>query len=259
MQTNRRFEAHLLAAASVEQGSDRIKRSIDLLLGRVELHLQQPSMFYFPELPQRQFFEREEFAWLPALEAAVPEMQCELAAVLESDGAFPPYVTSSPERPLPSNPLLHDPSWGAFYLLEKGAPVVENAERCPSTMTALSLAPIPQIKGRSPLALFSLLRAGTHIQPHHGMLNTRLICHVPLIVPAGCALRVGNETRAWQEGKTMIFDDSFEHEAWNRGSAIRIVLLFEIWHPGLTGDEREHLTQIFEAIDSYGLGGVDVG
>ena len=81
------------------------------------------------------------------------------------------------------------------------------------------------------MALFSVLEPGTHIPPHNGMLNTRLICHLPLIVPPGCRLRVGSETRTVEAGKTMIFDDSMEHEAWNDSGETRVVLLFEIWRP----------------------------
>ncbi len=123
------------------------------------------------------------------------------------------------------------------------------------------MLPTPRvaIASRSPTALFSLLRPDTHIRPHHGMLNTRLICHLPLITPPGCALRVGNETREWRAGELLIFDDSFEHEAWNRGSETRVVLLFEIWRPELAAEERAALTRIFEAIDSYGGGAIDQG
>lgn len=258
-ETTRRFGEHLVGAIADRGATRRVRETIDLLLGKTELYLQQPSMLYFPGLAQRAFFEREEFAWVPALEAAVPDMQRELAAVLNDDAPFAPYVTGSPDRPMPANPLFNDPSWGAFYLLQHGLPVAGNAERCPATMAALAQLPIPRITGRSPMALFSLLRAGTHIQPHHGLLNTRLICHVPLVVPSGCRLRVGSETRVPREGETLIFDDSFEHEAWNDGASTRVVLLFEIWRPELSLDERDHLTQIFEAIDQYDMGDVDRG
>ncbi|WP_353205127.1 aspartyl/asparaginyl beta-hydroxylase domain-containing protein [Sphingomonas sp.] len=258
-ETNRRFGEHLIAAVADRGATRRVRETIDLLLGKTELYLQQPSMLYFPGLPQRAFFERAEFDWIPALEAAVPDMQRELAAVLNDDVPFAPYVTGSPNRPIPANPLFNDPSWGAFYLLQEGLPVAGNAEQCPATMAALAKLPLPRIIGRSPMALFSLLRAGTHIRPHHGLLNTRLICHVPLIVPSGCRLRVGGETRVPREGETLIFDDSFEHEAWNDGASTRVVLLFEIWRPELSLDEREHLTQIFEAIDLYDMGDVDRG
>ncbi len=101
------------------------------------------------------------------------------------------------------------------------------------------------------MALLSVLRPGTHIPPHNGMLNTRLICHLPLVVPAGCRLRVGNETRPVEQDRLMIFDDSIEHEAWNDGDATRIVLLFEIWRPELSFAERTALTTLFEAIEAY--------
>lgn len=111
---------------------------------------------------------------------------------------------------------------------------------------------MPVITERSPMALYSLLRPGTHIKPHNGMLNTRLICHLPLITNQACALRVGNETRGWEQGKLLIFDDSIEHEAWNRGDATRIILLFEIWRLEISADERRALTAVFGAISAYG-------
>ena len=127
----------------------------------------------------------------------------------------------------------------------------ENAARCPLIMRLLELLPIPVIERRSPMALISILRPGTHIPPHHGMLNTRLICHIPLVVPEGCRLRVGAETRDVVEGQAMIFDDSFEHEAWNDGEAVRAVLLFEIWRPEISEDEKVALTAMFEAVTGY--------
>lgn len=258
-----RFAAHLTdaiadAGLADGRGGARLRQGIDLLFGRAELFQQQPSMFYFPELPQRQFFERNEFAWAPAVEAATDAIRAELGSLMDTQ-AFAPYVSGAPGRPRPAaNPLLDDPSWSAAYLWQGGERTV-NAASCPVAMAALEQAPIPRIAGRSPIALFSLLRPGTHIRPHHGMLNTRLICHLPLVVPDGCALRVGNETRAWRAGELTVFDDSFEHEAWNRGNETRVVLLFEIWRPELSDEEKAALTRIFEAIDSYSGGAVDQG
>ena len=84
------------------------------------------------------------------------------------------------------------------------------------------------------------------------MLNTRLICHLPIIVPENCgALRVGNQTRTWQEGKALIFDDSVEHEAWNNSNEERVVLLFDIWRPELTEDERRLITDMLVAVEEY--------
>lgn len=263
-EVEKRFAAHLERAIATlglgaGAGGARVRQSLDLLLGRSELYVQQPSMFYFPGLAQRAFFERDEFPWLAAIERAIPAMRAELEAVIADAAGFAPYVQATPGRALPANPLLDDPRWSAFHLWRAGEIVPENARRCPATMAALATAPVPVIAGRSPMAIFSRLEPGTHIRPHHGMLNTRLICHVPLIAPDGCALRVGAETRAWREGEALVFDDSFEHEAWNRGTRTRVVLLFEIWRPELSAVEREALTHIFTTIDSYQGAATDAG
>jgi aspartyl/asparaginyl beta-hydroxylase (cupin superfamily) len=234
----------------------RVAAAVDLMLGRRQVFLQQPSSFYFPGLPQIEFYERDQFPWLAEIESAIPAIRSELEAVLDEDGAFAPYVEGDPNRPRSLHRLLGDPIWSAFHLWKQGLPVAGNAERCPATMAALERAPMPRIAGRSPMALFSLLRPGAHIAPHNGLLNTRLICHIPLIVPGRCRLRVGNDVREWEEGKALIFDDSVEHEAWNESEGTRVVLLFEIWRPELGEEERRQLTALFEAIE---LDGADDG
>jgi aspartyl/asparaginyl beta-hydroxylase (cupin superfamily) len=83
------------------------------------------------------------------------------------------------------------------------------------------------------------------------MINTRLICHLPLIVPSGCRLRVGNHIRAVEPDRLMVFDDSIEHEAFNDSDATRVVLLFEIWRPDISEAERRALTALYEAISLY--------
>ncbi len=255
----RHLEEHLEnSGLATDARSKRFQESLDIMLGRKQIYLQQPNSFYFPGLPQIQFYERSEFRWLEAIEAAAPGMRAELEAVFAEEGAFKPYVEVDPNRPAPANRLLGDPSWSAFYLWKGGEPVADNASRCPRTMEALSHAPMPQIRGRSPMALFSLLRPGAHIAPHHGLLNTRLICHIPLITPPNCRLRVGNETRSWEQGKALIFDDSIEHEAWNNSSETLGVLLFEIWRPEITKEERRGLTAMFEAIADTGAEPVDI-
>ena len=258
-QSSRRFEDHLTAAIRDLPPLPRIAHATDLLLGKAELYLQQPSMFYFPGLPQRAFYERDEFDWVASMEAMTDAIIAELAAIRSDGEDFAPYVETSPDRPAPNNPLRDDPSWGAFYFWRNGVRVDDHADRCPAVMAALDHAPMPQIESRSPIALWSLLKPGTHIQPHHGLLNTRLICHLPLLTPEGCGLRVGAETRRWEKGEMLIFDDSVEHEAWNRGTQTRVILLFEIWRPEIGAEERDALGRLFRAIDAYGPAQVDTG
>ena len=243
-----------LARAGVDAAAvgPRFAESLAIVAGNAQPRLQEPTSFYFPGLPQRAFYDPAEFAWSAAVEAAAPAVRAEAEAVLADRSGVAPYVEAPKDRPAKPHSLMGDPRWSAFHLWLNGAAVAANAARCPAAVAALRDLPVPAIAGRSPMALFSILAPGTHIQPHHGMLNTRLICHLPLIVPPGCRLRVGNSVQNVEAGKLLIFDDSIEHEAWNDSDMIRVVLLFEIWRPELTAAERTGLTAIFESITMYG-------
>ncbi|KAB7646401.1 aspartyl/asparaginyl beta-hydroxylase domain-containing protein [Polymorphobacter fuscus] len=243
-----------LAAAGVDgdAAGPRFAESLAIVAGATRPYLQEPTSFYFPGLPQQAFYDPADFAWVAALEAAFPAIRTEAEAVLADRAGTAPYVEAPRDRPAKAHSLLDDPRWSAFHLIQHGLPVAANAARCPATMAAIADLPIPVIAGRSPMVLFSLLAPGTHIAPHTGMLNTRLICHLPLIVPPDCRLRVGNTTRNVEAGKMLIFDDSIEHEAWNDSDAMRVILLFEIWRPELTLAERAGLTALFESISVYG-------
>jgi len=254
------YETHLRGALDAQalNGPEarRFRRALDLLVGKSELYPQQPRSFYFPELPQIEYAPRAAFPWLDGIEAATADIRAELTRVLEEDAAFAPYVEAEPDRPFfDDHGMLGNPNWSAFYLWKAGAPVPKNAARCPATLAALAAAPLCQVPGRTPSILFSLLRPGAHIQPHHGFTNARYICHLPLIVPDHCAMRVGSDTRAWREGQACVFDDSIEHEAWNRNAErLRVVLIFDIWRPELTQAERDLVSAVLQAVDAYGAG-----
>lgn len=111
--------------------------------------------------------------------------------------------------------------WDVYGLYLHGRPILENAVFCPVT-TAL-LHDVPGLT----MAGFSRLAPGTRIAPHVGYTDTVLRLHLGLFVPDGCGLRVGAETRGWAEGHSLIFDDTVEHEAWNRGDRDRLVLLVD--------------------------------
>jgi aspartate beta-hydroxylase len=81
--------------------------------------------------------------------------------------------------------------------------------------------------------------------------NTRVVTHLPLIIPDDCALRVGGETHVWQTGQCVTFDDTFEHEAWNRSDQTRVVLIFDNWNPDLSEAERAAVTDLVEAIGDF--------
>lgn len=252
----KRFEDHLhasLAAGGIDTSATgpRFAEALEILAGRAQPQVQQPTSFFFPRLPQIPFYDSTVFDWVAGLEAATPAIRAEVEAVLAADRGLAPYVQTNRDRPTREHALLNDPSWSAYYLWRDGNPVADHARACPVTMTALEALPMPVIATRSPMALFSVLKAKTHIPPHWGMLNTRLIVHLPLIVPPDCRLRVGNEVRDVEAGKIMIFDDSIEHEAWNDSDLTRVILLLEIWRPELDMAERRALTTMFEAIGAY--------
>lgn len=251
------FEQHLIASlakAGIDGASvnPRFAEALDISSGRKSVFYQEPTSFYYPGLPNRQFYDTAMFDWVHGLEAAAPAMRAEAEAVLNSGQGLTPYVESDYSRPNKGHSLLDSSDWSAFYFLKNGALVADNAARCPLTAAALEGAPIPHIAGRSPMALYSVLKPKTHIPPHCGMLNTRLICHIPLIVPQNCRLRVGNEIRLVEFGKALIFDDSIEHEAWNDSDETRLILLFEIWRPELDQGEQIALTAMFESIEGFG-------
>jgi aspartate beta-hydroxylase len=250
------FEAFLQERLARHPGGgkpgSRFAQSLEILFGKKQVYFQQPRNYFFPELPQIQFYERSLFPWLDSVEAATAEIRAELLEVMKEKGAFRPYVEADARRPQgDEGGMLGNLDWSAFYLVKNGETVPENAARCPRTLAVLGEAPLSYVPNRSPSVLFSLLRPGAHIPPHNGFVNTRLICHLPLIVPGKCAFRVGNEVREWVEGKALVFDDTLEHEAWNRSAETRVVLLFDVWRPELTAEERALVSAMFEAIDTH--------
>lgn len=213
--------------------------------------LQKPDWQYYPGLPPRPFFERTEFDWIPRLEAAWEAIRDELAAVVADEHAVEPYVPGREHPP----PLWRDLSgsldWSAFQLLKGGRPVAANVARCPRTMATLSTLELASAPPHTPEAFFSILKPGTHIPPHFGLSNLKLAVHLALIIPESCGIRVGDETRHWEEGRCLVFDDSFEHEAWNRSSRLRAVLIVEAWNPALTDIEREAIAAILAASERF--------
>jgi aspartyl/asparaginyl beta-hydroxylase (cupin superfamily) len=99
--------------------------------------------------------------------------------------------------------------------------------------------------------MFSALQPGTRIPPHTGVANTRLVVHLPLIVPEGCGFRVGNETRHWREGQAWVFDDTIEHEAWNDSAEPRVIFICDVWNPRLSEFECQLIAEMMMAMDKF--------
>ena len=232
----------------------RLQAFVDTLAGRTRRYRQEPTGFFYPGLPAVPFLPRAEFGWLTRLEAATETIAAELQAVLQdASGGFTPYVDYQDSLPLDQwRALNRSPDWSAYHLLFNGEPVPGNSERCPRTLEVLSGLPQPRLPGRSPAAMFSVLKPHTRIPPHTGVSNTRLVVHLPLIVPPGCLFRVGGETRAWERGRAWVFDDTIEHEAVNDSDQDRIILIFDIEQPAISPGEHTAIADIARTLDRFG-------
>lgn len=259
------FQAHIdggmrQAGFDPAVSSERFAQSLDLMAGRKKLYLQQPRFYLFPGLPQVQFQPRETVPWLADVEAAAGDIRAELQALLAEPDLFQPYIQPRQDRPNSDQAgMMANPDWSALFLWKDGEEQPDIARRCPRTMEVLSALPLCRIPGRTPSILFSRLTPGAKIPPHHGLINTRLICHLPVITPPGCVFRVGNDVREWRDGQAWAFDDAIEHEAANTSDRDRIVLIFDVWKPDLTAEERDLVTALFQTIDAYGAGGAAWG
>lgn len=212
---------------------------------------QDPSDFHFPGMPELEFHDRDQFPGLGELERATAVIQAEFDGLIAAEAAeMVPYIQYPDRVPMRQwRELNHNPKWTAIHLLQNGRPVEVNARHCPKTMAAVAHMDQPQVPGASPNAMFSLLAPRTRIPPHTGVANTRLVCHLPLIVPPGCGFRVGASTREWNVGEAFAFDDTIEHEAWNRSNQDRAVLIVDAWNPYLSEHERKMVCRMYEAAD----------
>ena len=142
--------------------------------------------------------------------------------------------------------------WRVYHLYDQGERIDENCKDCPRTtqlLEDLSSFMRHQVFGN---AMFSVLEPGSSIEPHAGPCNFRLRCHLPLVTPPGYKLKVGKDISIWEEGKLIIFDDSYIHEVWHEQRTEdsvdqgRVVLIFDIWHPQVTKEEQTALEYIFK-------------
>ncbi|WP_447932318.1 aspartyl/asparaginyl beta-hydroxylase domain-containing protein [Sphingopyxis fribergensis] len=258
------FEKSLSPRLDVFRDSDadplalrRFEACVGGVLGRRRVYANECHGLHYPFLPADEFFDRDHFPWLEQLEAKTDVIRDELVTLLagETDGVIP-YVRQEPGTSANKwTALDNSPDWSAYFLWKHGVRQNEACGRCPQTAALLETLPMSDIPGRSPSVFFSLLRPGAHIPPHTGVTNVRAIVHLPLVVPPGCAFRVGGETRRWEEGRAFIFDDTIEHEAWNNSDALRAVLIFDVWNPHLSEPERDMLRGLFQEMIDYGLDG----
>ena len=220
---------------------DRFDLSLQAFAGKAKVYTSEPALMHFPKLPADEYYDRALFPWLPRLEAATDAIREELVVVMREDlEELEPYIQYPPGVPVNQwVELNHSPLWNSYFLWRDGVPEEEHCRRCPVTAALLESLPMLDQPGFGPTAIFSVLAPHTRIPPHTGSANTRLVVHLPLILPGDCRFRVGNDLRDWRMGEAWVFDDTIEHEAWNDSDKTRVVLIFDIWNPYLSPAERE--------------------
>lgn len=240
-------------ASSTARDRRRMQAASDHWLGRRQIYANHCEGLHYPFLPADEFFDREHFPWLDRLEAATDDILAELEAILgRRKPGLEPYIAMAPGTPASKwSALDKSLDWGAFHLWKEGERIDENCASAPRTTELVESLPLCRIEGRAPAVFFSILKAGSHIPPHTGVTNVRSIVHLPLIVPEDCGFRVGGETREWRKGEAFVFDDTIEHEAWNRSDRDRAILIIDTWNPHLSEHEREMIGSFYQAADQH--------
>jgi len=250
--------ASLLEPLRQQYGPDSLKRVEQCL--RIYFHeeapvfpdpRQRPTFLYFPGLPPAPYLDRKLFPWIKQLEAQTKAIREELRRLLLSEAGRERVFTNEAVEQANLRGLDTPPSWNGYYFYRHGIRRDDNCASCPATARALKLLPLSHVREHGPEVLFSVFTAGTHLLPHRGVTNTRLVGHLPLIVPSNCALNVGGEVHEWREGRAVIFDDTYEHEAWNRSLQTRVVLIFDLWNPHLTEVEQAAIGQLVPAMGDF--------
>jgi aspartyl/asparaginyl beta-hydroxylase (cupin superfamily) len=179
---------------------------------------------WYPGLSKRPVWPTKDFALARALSASFDSIRREFLAVQPGTG-----FQNEIEK------IDRTGAWTIFPLYELGKRNDENCSRCPITASIVEKHGATQ--SISSAVYFSILGPHSHVAAHNGPTNMRLRCHLGIEVPGGCRLRVDSSIARWREGHCLVFDDSFEHEVWNRSAKRRVVLVVDLWHPDLTPEE----------------------
>lgn len=175
--------------------------------------------------PDPSFFDPSGFPWIEAVESEYPAIRRECIEAVSDLNGVPNLETVA--AGFGSDNLAQGGDWKGLLLMAFGRPVKKNTVRCPRTYAALQM--IPGVQS----ALFSILAPGVHLQRHEGPFSGVLRYHLGVLVPPGegCRIAVDSETRQWNEGRSLVFDDTHPHEVWNDTEALRVVLFVDFIRP----------------------------
>jgi hypothetical protein len=210
---------------------------------------QAPKFLYVPGLPEAPVFPRDALPFAEWYEAQTEIIAAELRGVLAGDGVQPfHYDVPEAER----GGLTAGGAWDAYFFYVDGVRDDGHHAACPGVSSILARLPLDHVRDHGPEVCFSIMRPGAHILPHRGVTNARAVLHLGLEIPDGCALNlVSVQQLQWQPGACFAFDDTYEHEAWNRSGSTRSILLADIWNPYLRAAEREALATLVGVIGDF--------
>jgi hypothetical protein len=195
----------------------------------------------YPDLDSRPWYQASAFALARDLESHSAEIREEIVALDPSQ-----FAPESERIPRSGN-------WDVVFLYERGRRHAEVCDACPVTTRAIEGE--GAMRTAAGLIYVSRMRPGTHIQAHRGPTNLRVRCHLGIVIPEGdCGIRVSDRSERWTEGRCLVFDDSFEHEAWNHTTGDRIVLIVDLWHPALSSTEVHLLAGLHRYAAGYARG-----
>jgi aspartyl/asparaginyl beta-hydroxylase (cupin superfamily) len=198
-----------------------------------ERHPLQRCEHYLPGLESKPWWDGSELSFVQTLESNAEQIRAEYIDILLSGSLrLHPQSKGGPRR------RASNGDWNIFELWSAGRLNQCNAVEAPFTTPLLSSIP-ELITNPRGLVYFSVLNPHVHIRAHCGPTNARIRLHLGLQVPSGAFMRVGEERRTWKRGKCLVFDDSWEHEVWNKSDQLRAVLLMDTWHPQLGKEQRE--------------------
>lgn len=233
-----------------EKEKQRLYEFLDVFHGfkqPVSKHkMQNPTYHVFPDLEAKPFYQTNQFDWVANLENSWQEIKQELVSIYKRDSDVKPYIDGVLTGVEGLDSLADSLDWSSVHLIKAGQYNQDLLDKCPITRDIIQKIPLPLLDGNAPEAFLSVLKPGAEIKPHYGLSNIKLTVHLGLEIPDGCAIRVGDETQTWENGKVLIFDDTFEHEAWNRSNSERMVFILEIWHPDLTVLEKQGIQKVME-------------
>jgi len=211
---------------------------------------QSPHWFYVPHLDRSAWFEREEFPCVEALEARSDEILTEVRERYRIEDDTRPYLSHGNYTDEWRN-IVGTTNWGACHFYNGFRRDEATYSRFPVTASVLDDLPLFRVEGNAMEALYSVLKPGMQIPPHQGVSNVKLTVHLPLVVPENCFLLVQDEARRVEFGRCVFFDDSFQHAARNDSKDVRIVLLFQVWHPDLREEERAAIEVSYAAHERW--------